>query len=72
MVVDLIISVWVDHGFDSHTDAYNSDNNKCDCCVFLTIGLRYHIDGEDCSKNLDKSHGHLVEVDVEAEFIKIE
>jgi len=72
MVVELIISVRIGHGFDSHADANNCDNNQCNHCVSLAVSLRYHIDSEDCSENFDKSHEHLVEVDVESKFIKTE
>lgn len=72
MIVDLIVVVGVGHGFDSHTDANNSDNNQCNHGVSLAISLRYHIDCEECSENLDKSDKHLIEVYVESEFIKTE
>jgi len=70
MISDLAIVMVVEQSLDPHTYADHRNNNQGDGCIPLSVDSGYDIDSEDGCKYLNQPHKHLVEVDVESEFVQ--
>ena len=72
MIVELVGLMIVSERLNTHSSADDSDDDQTDSDISLSLYFRNNVDPENGSKYLNQTNKHLVEVDIEPEFIKTE